>query len=326
MYAVVLYVYWSNLLWWQKAVASLVAIRELFYILLLMVCTWCNPAFLLVDIAQSMGSLHDSLHPINGWFVLVVYTFAPEKFVMMSLLQCQDQGHDNHSCLSFNSPYVRPRNKLYRDANANGDGQRRDNYLPSWVTAWHFTVLIWLFALLDICGSAALVLNYVPALRTCAQFHIEGGLNVPVELIKSKDLCIHRPEVDVAMDASQCMQNSQTMLRESNDRLLCRYTAWPDALLFSYWVTVLSGFVMVLFSVYRWCFPVVEQKMIKDSQTGELKWVLPTSTPGEYLEVGSKKLVTTTSAAPHRQRKVRKAEGGRGRGRGSRRSQLSGAE
>jgi hypothetical protein len=326
MYAVVLFVYWSNLMQWQKVVASLVAVRELFYVLLLMVCTWCNPAFLLVDIAQSMGSLQDSLHPINGWFCLVVYTFAPEKFVMMALLQRQDEGHDNHSCLSFNSPYVRPRNKLYRDANANGDGPRGDNYLPSCVTAWHFTILVWLFALLDICGTAALVLNYVPALRKCTQFHntIEGGPNIPVKLTNGVDLC--GPKTDVVMDASQCMLNSQTMVRASDGLLWCRYTTWPDALLFSYWVTVLSGFVLVLFSVYRLCFPVARQRLIRDEEAEKWTWAIPTSTPGEYVEVGSNKIVTTSSAAPRRQRKVHKTGGGSGRGNRRSGRQLSGAE
>lgn len=309
MYAVVLYVYWSSLLQWQKVVASLVAVRELFYVLLLMLSTWYIPAFLLVDIAQSMGSLHDSLHPINGWFCLIIYVFAPEKFVLMALLQRQDKGHDHHSCLStVGSPYVRPRNQQYR---SDGSG-RGANYLPSCVKAAHFTVVVWIVALLDVCGYAALVLNYIPALRKCEQFHntVEGGPNVPAERIRGVDPCGQDVSAGaVSMDASQCVLNSQTMLRDSQGLLWCRYTTWPDALLISYWVTVLSGFVIILFSVYRhrWCFPVERQQLIQDPQTGDMKWALRTSTRGEYLDVDSGKLLTVSQPIG-------------GRGRGSKRS------
>ena len=312
MYAVVLYVYWSSLLQWQKAVASLVAVRELFYVLLLMLSTWYIPAFLLVDIAQSMGSLHDSLHPINGWFCLIIYVFAPEKFVVMALLQRQDKGHDNHSCLSTKgSPYVRPRNQQYR---SEGSG-RGENYLPRWVKAAHLAVVVWIIALLDAFGCVALILNYIPALRKCEQFRntVEGGQNVPAELFNGADPCGQDVSAGaVSMDASQCALNSKTMIDDSQGLVWCRYTTWPDALLFSYWVTVLSGFVMILFSVYRhrWCFPVERQELIKDSETGEMKWVLQTSR-GEYLDVDSGKLLTVSQGI------------GGGRVRGSKRSHQS---
>lgn len=314
MYAVVVYVYWSSLMAWQKVVAGLVAFRELTYVFLLMVSTWYNPAFLLVDISRSMGSMDDTLHPVNGWFSLVVYVFGPEKFVGMALLQRQTV-HSQHTCCSGNSPYVQPRNKKYR-ADSSGDNQNH-NYLPRWVSARVVTGFVWVVVALDICGSAALFLNYVPSLRQCVQFKntVAGGRMLPPELFDHANPCAQGVVEDARypISASQCVTNSKDMIKQSTGRLWCRYTTWPDALLWCYLVTFLSGFVFILFGIYRWFFPAESRTLLRNPSTGKLEWMVSTQ-QGQYRALESGKLIDLSghlTSAHNHERKARSSAKGR---------------
>jgi hypothetical protein len=87
------YVYWSQLLVWQQAFACVVAVREATYVVLLLLCCWFNPAFLLVNIPRSMASMHNTLHPINGWFFLV----APAPGNGINRPSCRTRGKRIHT-------------------------------------------------------------------------------------------------------------------------------------------------------------------------------------------------------------------------------------
>ena len=68
----------------QQQLGGIVAVRELLYLVLLVVAVCVKPAFLLVDVGASVrdeGNLVDS-----GYGFLALYVLAPEKFVVFGLL------------------------------------------------------------------------------------------------------------------------------------------------------------------------------------------------------------------------------------------------
>eukprot|EP01046_Picozoa_sp_COSAG06_P021378 COSAG06_NODE_1604_length_8955_cov_51.674840_4_plen_854_part_00 len=327
MYAVVLLVYWSSLLFWQKGFAIVVAFREFTYILLLMLACWKVPAFLLVDISKSMASMHDTLHPINGWLFLVVYVFAPEKFVGMALMQRQEEGHDGNSCWSGNSLYFQPRNrsywKKYDRENAGRLPQtmteRKESYLPGWVRAPVATVFFGLIVVLDLIGWSALMLPYTglkPFAAECVQFKntVAGGPNEPPAKYPAKQTLAHTVMLNPCdlvidggeMSSSQCATNSQAMLDDSSGAIFCRYTEWPDALFFCYVVTILSGGVLLMFSVYRFAFPPPNQTIIQAAGTYRRGVVAAGSGAAELRLVGRGAVAAATPSSTKRSKKQRK--------------------
>ena len=59
--------------------------REALYLLLVLACTWANPAFLLVDVGASVRDTEASLGR-GGYEFLALYVLAPEKVVFSALL------------------------------------------------------------------------------------------------------------------------------------------------------------------------------------------------------------------------------------------------
>jgi hypothetical protein len=325
MYAVVLLVYWSSLLFWQKGFAFVVAIREFTYIMLLTLAFCKVPAFLLVDISKSMASMHNTLHPINGWLFLVVYVFAPEKFVGMALMRRQERGHNRSSCWSGNSPYFQPRNRSYWEEagtlplTTTERDKRKKSYLPRWVRAPVATVFFGLIVLLDLIGWSALMLPYTglkPFAAECKQFKntVAGGPNEPPAKYPAKQTLAHTVMLnpcDIVIDesemsSSQCATNSQAMIDDSSGAITCRYTAWPDALVFCYVVTVLSFFVLLFFRLYLCALPPPKQGIIQDD-TGTYKIVVDVGSGGAELgPVGRAAGAATTPSSTKRSKKQRK--------------------
>ena len=81
----------------QKVLGWLVAVREAFYFVTTLFCLWLKPSFLLVNVRASIANDkgHDEMH--KGWRFLLMYLFAPEKFVASVLFQPRGLGTDTLS-------------------------------------------------------------------------------------------------------------------------------------------------------------------------------------------------------------------------------------
>ena len=78
----------------QKVLGWLVAVREAFYFVTTLFCLWLKPSFLLDNVRASIANDkgHDEMH--KGWRFLLMYLFAPEKFVATVLFQPRGLGTD----------------------------------------------------------------------------------------------------------------------------------------------------------------------------------------------------------------------------------------
>eukprot|EP01043_Picozoa_sp_COSAG02_P024659 COSAG02_NODE_1355_length_13099_cov_10.562923_4_plen_387_part_00 len=68
----------------QRWLGGFVLLREVLYLLAVVVCAWVNPAFLLVDVAASVRS--DGSGVDGGYRFLAMYVVAPEKYVLSALV------------------------------------------------------------------------------------------------------------------------------------------------------------------------------------------------------------------------------------------------
>jgi hypothetical protein len=68
----------------QLGLGIAVGVREAIYFLGTLACCWANPAFLLVDVGASVR-LEDSEMIWGGYWFLIMYVLAPEKYVGLSL-------------------------------------------------------------------------------------------------------------------------------------------------------------------------------------------------------------------------------------------------
>ena len=75
----------------QQAFGCAVGVREALYLLSVLVCTWVNPAYLLVDVGASVrdpdiASNEGSRRRLEGGYIfLAAYVLAPEKFIAGAL-------------------------------------------------------------------------------------------------------------------------------------------------------------------------------------------------------------------------------------------------
>lgn len=93
MYFLVLYEFHTEIDALQLHLGLAVALRELGYLVSTLLCTWINPAFLLVDVNSSVqdysrsnyGWLEKLGTPTDGLICMLMYVLAPEKFVGLAL-------------------------------------------------------------------------------------------------------------------------------------------------------------------------------------------------------------------------------------------------
>jgi hypothetical protein len=181
------------------------------------------------------------------------------------------------------------------------------------------TVFFGLIVLLDLIGWSALMLPYTglkPFAAECKQFKntVAGGPNEPPAKYPAKQTLAHTVMLnpcDIVIDesemsSSQCATNSQAMIDDSSGAITCRYTAWPDALVFCYVVTVLSFFVLLFFRLYLCALPPPKQGIIQDD-TGTYKIVVDVGSGGAELgPVGRGAGAATTPSSTKRSKKQRK--------------------
>lgn len=74
----------------QKIFGAIVALRELVYFMLVTLCVWFKPAFLLVHVGASTSSPRSDFN--SGGSFLAMYLMAPEKFVAAVLFQERGLG------------------------------------------------------------------------------------------------------------------------------------------------------------------------------------------------------------------------------------------
>ena len=72
----------------------LVAVREAFYFVTTLFCLWLKPSFLLVNVRASIVNDQGLDEMKKGWRFLLMYLFAPEKFVATVLFQPRGLGTD----------------------------------------------------------------------------------------------------------------------------------------------------------------------------------------------------------------------------------------
>ena len=93
----------------QKVLGWLVAVREAFYFVTTLFCLWLKPSFLLVNVRASIVNDQGLDEMKKGWRFLLMYLFAPEKFVATVLFQPRGLGTDTLSIRKTVRARPRPR-------------------------------------------------------------------------------------------------------------------------------------------------------------------------------------------------------------------------